>query len=58
MKEFSCGDLIPGCGARFHGQNDDEILAQVAVHARRDHGLESIPDSLVSQVRQLISVAA
>lgn len=57
MKRFACGDLMPGCAAHFTGPTDDDILAQVAQHARRDHGLTAIPDELVGQVRQLIKAA-
>ena len=58
MKEFSCGDLIPGCAARFHAATEDEILAQVGAHARRDHGLTTVPPELVTQVRERIRTAA
>jgi len=50
MKEFCCGDVVAGCSARFTGATNEEILAAVARHAREDHGLESVPDALVTQV--------
>ncbi len=51
MKQFACGDVVPGCDAEFAGASEDDILAAVAVHAGRDHSLTSIPPELVSQVR-------
>ena len=33
MKTFACGDVIPGCGARFSAADEDGIFAQVAGHA-------------------------
>ena len=54
MKQFCCGDVVPGCKASFHGSTEDEILGAVAIHARQDHGLTDIPASLVSQVRSMI----
>ena len=54
MKQFCCGDVVPGCKAQFHGANEGEILGKVAVHAQVAHGLKEVPDSLVAQVRQLI----
>lgn len=54
MKQFACGDVVPGCQSAFVGVDDDAILAQVAAHARADHGLTDIPDSLVQQVRESI----
>ena len=50
MKKFACGDVVPGCDATFTGSSDDEILHQVAVHARDDHGISDVPQSLVDDV--------
>ena len=36
MKEICCGDVVPGCGTRFKAASNEEILAQVAAHARAD----------------------
>jgi predicted small metal-binding protein len=54
MKEFACGDVVPGCTARFRGHTDDEILAQVGTHAREAHGMTEVPSSLVAQVQGAI----
>ena len=51
MKQFSCGDIVPNCEARFDAETEDEILTLVAVHARDDHGLDPVPDDIVIQVR-------
>ena len=42
MKTFACGDVIPGCGARFTAADEDGIFAQVAGHAAADHGVTDI----------------
>lgn len=55
MKEFSCGAVVPGCSAVFHAADDDGILAQVATHARDDHGMDAVPAELVDQVRSHIT---
>jgi predicted small metal-binding protein len=57
MKQFSCGDVVPGCRRTFIGADDDAILAAVAEHAHGDHGLTNIPVALVEQVRGHIVVA-
>ena len=57
MKQFSCGDVVPGCRRTFHGADDDAILTAVAAHARDDHGLAEIPAALVEQVRGHILAA-
>ena len=50
MKQFACGDVVPGCARTFRG-TENEILSAVAQHAQADHGLTSIPDALVTAVR-------
>ena len=57
MKQFSCGDVVPGCGRTFRG-TEAEILHAVGEHARADHGLPSVPDELVAQVRSRMRPAA
>ncbi len=56
MKQFACGDVVPGCDTRFEAEDDAGILGQVATHATEDHGMTEIPDSLVQQVTERISV--
>jgi predicted small metal-binding protein len=51
MKAFACGAVVPGCTATFTAQSDGEILACVAEHALRDHGMSEIPPEVVAQVR-------
>jgi len=55
MKEFRCGELVPGCGATFEGASDDEILEQVAAHARDEHGMDEVPAEVVDKVLASIS---
>ena len=54
MKEFSCGDVVPGCTAHFEAPSEQELLQHVALHARDGHGLTELPDSLVQAVRMKI----
>lgn len=55
MKNFRCGDVVPGCTRAFTGTEED-ILTQVAVHARADHGLAEVPAALVVQVRSAMTL--
>lgn len=55
MKSFSCGDVVPGCQRSFSAADETGILAAVAQHAQADHGLTSVPDELVQQVRAHIN---
>lgn len=51
MKQFSCGAVVPGCTATFTAETDDEILGQVATHAKEDHGMTEVPDDVVAAVK-------
>ena len=56
MKQFACGDVVPGCDATFSRATDEEIFAEVAAHAQSAHGMTEIPDEVVEQVKAHISV--
>ena len=55
MKEFRCGELVPGCEAAFHGESETEILALIAAHARSDHGMYEVPAEIVDTIRTKIA---
>ncbi len=54
MKAFACGDVVPGCDARWVCSGDDEIMHEVAQHAAAVHGLTEVPAHLVAAVRSAI----
>lgn len=54
MKLFACGDVVPGCQARWVCSTEDEILVSVAAHAADKHGLDTLPEELVRAVRDAI----
>ena len=55
MREFRCGEIVPGCDAKFQGETDDEILERVEVHAREEHGMDKVPPEVVDTIRASIS---
>lgn len=57
MKEFSCGDVVPGCTTSFKAGTDEALLEQIARHAREDHGLTDLPPELITAVRKNIRTA-
>lgn len=58
MKRFSCGDVVAGCTATFRGTTDDDILAQVAAHARDGHQLTPVGQAVVDAVKAHIHDAS
>lgn len=50
VKQFACGDVVPGCSRTFRG-SEDEILSAAAAPVHDDHGMTNVPAGLVAQVR-------
>jgi predicted small metal-binding protein len=55
MKQFACGSVIPGCQAVFLAEEEDELLREIAAHARDEHGIEEVGPDLVASVREHIA---
>ena len=58
MKQFACGDVVPGCDARFTAATDDEVLGLVAAHAADGHGMTEVPADVLAAVRAAIRSVA
>lgn len=56
MKEYSCADVVPGCGARFRAQDEQEMIALCTTHAQHAHGLTgpAMADDLIARIRAVI----
>ena len=55
MKQFMCGDVVPGC--QWVTRNDDEqqLFQEISVHARDEHGMDEVPPEVVDQIRGVIT---
>jgi predicted small metal-binding protein len=58
VKEFACGALVPGCEHVFRAESDEEILEQVEVHARDEHGMPEVPPEVADRIREQITERA
>jgi predicted small metal-binding protein len=56
--KLACGDVMPGCSARFETNDRDQLLAQVAGHAAEEHGITEITPDILAAVEDKIVVAA
>jgi predicted small metal-binding protein len=52
VKTSSCGEVTPDCPAGFSGQTFEDLLNQVAEHARREHGIATLPAQATEAVAQ------
>ncbi len=48
---LACGDVVPGCDSKLEAGSEDELMAQVADHARDEHGVTEITPELAEQVK-------
>jgi predicted small metal-binding protein len=51
VKTFSCGEIVPDCPVVFEGADYEDLLQQVADHAREVHGLVTLPSEVIAAVR-------
>lgn len=55
--KLACGDIMPGCSARFESTDRDQLLADMASHAASAHGITSITPGLLASVESSIVAA-
>jgi predicted small metal-binding protein len=55
VKQFRCGELVPGCDAHFEGESEEQVLTQVRSHARDEHGMDEVPPEVVDRIRAVIT---
>ena len=53
-KTMSCRDVGPDCDFVARGENEEEVMGQVAEHARTEHGFEEVPAELAEKARAAI----
>jgi len=49
--------IVPCFGTKFEGASEEDILEQVAVHSREEHGMDDVPPDVVDNVRARITEA-
>ncbi len=55
--KLACGDVMPGCSARFEDETQDGLLGQVAQHAGAEHDIAEITPEVQAAVESKITVA-
>jgi predicted small metal-binding protein len=53
-KVLKCGELMPGCNAVMEGHDEAEVMKKAAEHARKDHGMTTIPPDVAKKVQGAI----
>jgi predicted small metal-binding protein len=53
-KVVHCRDVGFDCDGVVRAEAEEEVLAQVAAHAKTVHGLETVTDEIVEKVREVM----
>jgi predicted small metal-binding protein len=48
--KLACGDVMPGCAARFEAEDKDLLVQQVAAHAAAEHGITEVTPDIAQAV--------
>ena len=55
MKQFRCGDVVPGCQWVTRSDDDNELFESIKGHARDAHGMDEVPPEVVDQINGVIT---
>ncbi len=54
--KLACGDVMPGCSARFEDETKEGLLGQVVPHAAADHDIAEVTPEIQAAVESKITV--
>jgi len=53
-KTLACGDVMPGCDAKFEADTEEELMAKAGKHAADAHGITELTPEVVDAVKGAI----
>ncbi len=53
-KKFACGDVMSGCSWSATANDESELFAKIADHAKNAHNITAIPDEVIQKVKSKI----
>ncbi|WP_306118460.1 MULTISPECIES: DUF1059 domain-containing protein [unclassified Roseitalea] len=54
MKEFRCGELVPGCDWHTSADSEAEVVRRASEHLRTAHGEDHIRPNMVDEIKKRI----
>ena len=54
MKQFNCGDVVPGCEWVTRNEDEGELFAEIHSHAEEAHGMDEVPPEVMDMIRSVI----
>ena len=58
MKEFKCGELVPGCTWHTHADDEAELVRRATAHLRQAHDEDRIRPNMVEEIKKRIRETA
>jgi predicted small metal-binding protein len=55
MKQFKCGDVVPGCQWVTRSDDEQHLFEEIQTHARDEHGMDEVPPEVADQIRNVIT---
>jgi len=55
MKQFNCGDVVPGCGWVTRREGEEELFVEISSHAHDVHGMDEVPPEVMDLIRDKIT---
>jgi predicted small metal-binding protein len=53
-KRIACAEIVPDCPFTASAATEEELMAKVAAHAARDHGITTVSPELAAKVKAAI----
>ena len=54
MPSFKCKDLGMKCGFEVKDENRDELMAIIALHGEKTHGMKQVPPDMVEKIKKAV----
>jgi len=55
LKQFNCGDVVPGCTWVTRREDEEELWAEISSHAHEAHGMDEVPREVEDLIRDKIT---
>jgi predicted small metal-binding protein len=55
MKQFRCGDVVPGCQWVTRSEDEKQLFEEIRSHARDAHGMDEVPPEVVDAIYGVIT---
>jgi predicted small metal-binding protein len=55
VKQFRCGDVVPGCQWVTRSEDEKELFEAIHSHARDAHGMDEVPPEVVDAIQGVIT---